>query len=60
MRDPQRISEILAAIEAYWRKNPDMRLGQIVINAARFAASSCDPFYVEDAALIEGLKLLSS
>ena len=33
MRDPNRIPEIMCALSAYWMKNPDLRLAQIVSNA---------------------------
>lgn len=32
MRDPNRIAIILAALNEYWMKNPDLRLGQMVAN----------------------------
>lgn len=31
-RDPKRIKKILKKIERLWEKNPDWRLGQLVIN----------------------------
>lgn len=31
-RDPQRIDDVLVALGAYWRANPDLRLCQIVGN----------------------------
>lgn len=47
-RDPARIDIVLAALRAYWLANPDLRLGQIVVNAA----SGGDPFSVEDEVLM--------
>lgn len=35
MRDPNRIDRILEQVRQFWIKNPDWRLGQIVVNAAR-------------------------
>ena len=32
MRDPTRIPRILRKLQAYWEANPDLRLGQIVMN----------------------------
>jgi hypothetical protein len=32
MRDPARIPKVLAALQAYWDKHPDLRLGQIIVN----------------------------
>lgn len=39
MRDPVRITMILAALEREWRKNPDVRLGQLLINTLRVNAN---------------------
>lgn len=33
MRDPNRIDRILETIREYWKKNPDLRLSQIIHNA---------------------------
>lgn len=62
MRDPSRIDEILSAIREYWMKNPDLRLGQIIANSKRAydGRLNCDPFYIEDDKLIEGLSRLGS
>ena len=35
MRDPERIPLILAALEREWRKEPDVRLGQLLVNLVR-------------------------
>lgn len=32
MRDEERIDRILNKIKTAWKKNPDMRLGQLLIN----------------------------
>lgn len=52
MRDPNRISPILEAIEAYWKENPDLRLMQLLLNAA----TTIDPYYLEDEALLTLLR----
>lgn len=49
-RDPARIDIVLSALRAYWLANPDLRLGQIVVNAA----DGGDPFGVEDDMLMAG------
>lgn len=61
-RDPNRISEVLAAIEARWREVPDQRLGQVLVNAVRRELSP-EPeneantlFAVEDGKLLEVLR----
>ena len=32
MRDPNRIPKVLEAVQKFWEKNPDWRLGQLLIN----------------------------
>ena len=46
MRDPERITRVLAKLEQIWKKCPDMRLGQLVISLNPNTA--VHPFYVED------------
>jgi hypothetical protein len=59
MRDPQRIPRILAKIEELWTRHPDMRLGQLVSNAARLGGwNQNDVFYVEDDKTEKGLDAL--
>jgi hypothetical protein len=53
-RDPDRIPEILGLIEQVWRRHPDMRLGQLIVNLL-------DPrpnpiFAIEDETLRDRLK----
>lgn len=63
-RDPQRIDVVLALLENYWYKNPDLRLAQIVVNAYQDSRgpgqvglqSNSDPFYMEDDTLVSYLK----
>jgi hypothetical protein len=47
VRDANRISGVLAAVEALWRANPDQRLGQLIFNIA-----GRDPFFIEDDELV--------
>lgn len=52
MRDPERIPVLLAAIEEYWTRNPDLRLGQLIVGVSgRF-----DPFFLEDEELLKRLE----
>lgn len=51
MRDPNRIPVVLAAVQAYWEKNPDLRLGQIICNCQPMK----DPFFIEEEKLLEWL-----
>ena len=60
MRDPERIPKVLKALEKFWVKRPDLRLGQILcILSANVVGSSykiTDNFYLEDDKLLEALK----
>lgn len=58
MRDPKRIHETLALLEKAWRRYPDLRLAQLISNAAAFGAPSRQLFYVEDEDLLRGLQEL--
>lgn len=51
MRDPKRIDRMMALLLDYWKKNPDMRLAQIVVNAA----GNSEPFHIEDDLVEQGL-----
>jgi hypothetical protein len=58
MRDPTRIDDVLAALRAAWTESPDLRLGQLIVNAVRPAHPCPEVFYTEDAALVRGLNSL--
>lgn len=60
MRDRNRIPEILQQLEAYWMKNPDARLGQIVVNAHSLVyPNKVDPYYTEDDDILKALQTLN-
>jgi hypothetical protein len=74
MRDPNRIPQMLQLLGAAWMANPDMRLTQLVQNAAsaggwtpRSQPCICgkdgwhnqDPFHVEDDTTTAGLVQLA-
>lgn len=50
MRDIKRIPKILKQIEKIWKRNPDLRLGQLFMNCF-----DCDIYHIEDDMLIEYL-----
>lgn len=50
MRDPARIPRLLALVERIWRRYPDLRLGQIIVNALPDRFEN-DPFFIEDSDL---------
>jgi uncharacterized protein YihD (DUF1040 family) len=52
-RDPARIPEVLALIQTAWDELPDMRLGQLLINAV---GEEANLFYLEDDVLIDALQ----
>lgn len=58
MRNPQRIDIVLNELEEYWKKHPDLRLGQIIANCVRAydGRVNCDPFFIEDDIMLEILK----
>jgi len=62
MRDPNRIKNVIDKLEEFWIKNPEWRLGQIIANCVRAHDDrlNCDPFYIEDEDLIDGLEKLDS
>lgn len=52
-RDPQRIPVVLAEIQKIWEKNPDLRLGQLLMNCC----SNGDVLYnLEEDMLLERMK----
>lgn len=56
MRDPARIDEMVLVLRDIWRREPDLRLGQLIFNAARMGDSTVeDVFNIEDGVLRKGL-----
>jgi hypothetical protein len=63
VRDPARIPRILAKLERVWREDPDLRLGQIVVNAIKYHPTwqpegTVGVFYREDNIVEAGLDAL--
>ena len=55
-RDPERIDTVLDAIRVYWKQNPDLRLAQIVGNAANSAGyPSGAAYFMEDPVLVANI-----
>ena len=52
MRDINRIDLILDRLEILWKKHPDLRLGQLILNVLQDPAL----YYVEDEQLIDLLE----
>lgn len=55
MRDPARIDRVLALVRAYWKRYPDLRLGQLVVNLAP-SGQKGGAFYYEDDSMEEALR----
>lgn len=53
MRDPARIVKTLCLIETIWKKNPDLRLCQLIGNVAPY-----DNYHMEDDELVKRLEVL--
>jgi hypothetical protein len=48
VRDPQRFEDVLLAIAEVWSLDPDLRLGQLLINAVRPARPCPELYSIED------------
>ena len=62
MRDPNRISVVLRAVEEVWRANPDLRLGQLLVTATNLSgrkAVSPEVFSLEDEDMLKGIHALA-
>lgn len=46
MRDPKRIDEFCKEIAKYWKRVPDWRFGQLMMNV--LGTSKIDPFFLEE------------
>lgn len=55
MRDPERIEHILTSLKRIWERNPDLRLGQLIVISAKPKQHCPEIFSVEDDALLHGL-----
>lgn len=55
MRNPARIDEILSALRAAWEESPDLRLGQLIVNAVRPTNPCPEVFYAQDEDLLRRL-----
>lgn len=55
MRDPDRIDRIIDKLREVWKANPDLRLGQLLVNAIRPSQPCPQIFYPEDDVIQKGL-----
>jgi len=58
-RDPERIEKILTSIQHLWEKQPDLRLGQLLIwvMSHRKSITCPDMFYFEDDDLLSCIEI---
>ena len=59
MRDPKRIDGLLDAIREIWTRFPDVRLGQIIVNATQPKNPCPEVFNIEDSKLLKRPKRMS-
>lgn len=50
-RNPDRIDNVVSLLQQYWKKNPELRLGQILSNLA----CCVDLYFVEDDIIMKSL-----
>ena len=60
MRDPARIEDLLELIADIWRRNPDYRLTQLLMNAASPSDPCPEFYYLEDSELVKKLEAYRS
>jgi hypothetical protein len=58
-RDPGRIDQVLAVVRKVWDEFPNMRLGQLLVNAVRPTEPCPEVFSVEDTVLVRRLEALA-
>jgi hypothetical protein len=55
MRDPARIDGELARLRAVWIRHPDLRLGQLIANGAKFGPD-LPVHLIEDEPLLQAIE----
>lgn len=55
MRDVHRIESFLSEFGELWKKYPDLRFGQLVMNLQSIISKNPDPFYTEDDQMLEAI-----
>lgn len=52
-RDPERITEVLAELEKTWRRYPDLRLGQLIMD---IVPNESVRFNIEDDKMLDAIR----
>jgi hypothetical protein len=58
-RDHTRINPVLAAVGQIWAEFPNMRLGQLLVNAIRPSEPHSELYNIEDTVLVRKLENLA-
>lgn len=56
MRDPERIEFVLSLLDHIWRRNPDLRLAQVLCSVLRSGEGLSTLYYLEDEELEQRLR----
>lgn len=61
MRDPARIDWIIEELRQAWENSPDVRLGQLIHNAASMASKGIviDLYSIDDDDILAGLRIIN-
>ncbi|WP_237722793.1 hypothetical protein, partial [Singulisphaera acidiphila] len=59
MRAPERIDQVLAVVREVWYRYPDLRLGQLIVNAVQPDEPCSQVYAVEDTVLVRKLESLA-
>ncbi|QEH38753.1 hypothetical protein OJF2_73590 [Aquisphaera giovannonii] len=59
MRDPARIDQVLAVVREVWMRDPDLRLGQLIVNAVQPREPCPEVYSIEDTTLLRKLSSLA-
>lgn len=55
-RDPNRIPVVMDKLMTMWKKYPDMRLGQLLVNVLPYGITHRELFNLEDDKLLDALE----
>lgn len=56
MRDKAHIVSFILEFTALWKKYPDLRFGQLVMNLQATISKNLDPFYTEDDVMLQAIR----
>ena len=56
MRDKNRIDPFMIEFAELWKRYPDLRFGQLVMNLQALVSANPDPFYTEDDIMLQAIR----